>query len=99
MSALSRRDFMQISSGGVIASLLSAAQDPGSVPPADKNIVTNEKGDQRLSLKKLKAWEQLGYGMFIHFGMSTFDGDFYPCRCSTWKERRGWCLSSTSRMM
>ena len=73
---------MQVSSGRVIASLLSAAQDPVNVPPADKNIVSDEKGDQRLSLEKLRAWEQLGYGMFIHFGMSTFDGDFYPCRCS-----------------
>ncbi|QYY36601.1 alpha-L-fucosidase [Ruficoccus sp. ZRK36] len=32
-------------------------------------------GHQRLPLEKLKAWEALGYGMFIHFGMSTFDGD------------------------
>lgn len=32
------------------------------------------KGSQRLSLKQLQAWENLGYGMFIHFGMSTFDG-------------------------
>ncbi len=31
-------------------------------------------GAQRLSLAKLHAWEKLGYGMFIHFGMSTFDG-------------------------
>ncbi len=33
-----------------------------------------EKGQQRMSLEKLQAWENLGYGMFIHFGMSTFDG-------------------------
>ena len=32
-------------------------------------------GQQRLTLKQLRTWEQLGYGMFIHFGMSTFDGD------------------------
>lgn len=32
-------------------------------------------GSQRLSLKQLKAWEALEYGMYIHFGMSTFDGD------------------------
>ncbi|MEI6503994.1 MAG: alpha-L-fucosidase, partial [Armatimonadota bacterium] len=30
------------------------------------------QGAQRLPLDKLHAWEQLGYGMFIHFGMSTF---------------------------
>ena len=33
------------------------------------------KGSQRLSLKQLQAWENLKYGMFIHFGMSTFDGE------------------------
>ena len=33
---------------------------------------TPEAGAQRLSLAKLHAWESLGYGMFIHFGMSTF---------------------------
>ncbi len=33
------------------------------------------RGAQRLSLQQLKAWEALRYGMFIHFGMSTFDGD------------------------
>ncbi len=32
-------------------------------------------GAQRLSLEKLRAWESLAYGMFIHFGMSTFDGN------------------------
>lgn len=31
------------------------------------------KGNQRLPLKKLRSWEALGYGMFIHFGMSTYD--------------------------
>jgi alpha-L-fucosidase len=30
------------------------------------------QGAQRLPLDKLHAWEALGYGMFIHFGMSTF---------------------------
>lgn len=32
-------------------------------------------GRQRLSLEQLRKWEALGYGMFIHFGMSTYDGD------------------------
>ena len=40
-----------------------------------KTETTNERGHQRLSLEKLKAWEALGYGMFLHFGMSTYDGD------------------------
>lgn len=34
-----------------------------------------KRGAQRLSLQQLRAWEALEYGMFIHFGMSTFDGD------------------------
>ena len=33
------------------------------------------EGNQRLSLDQLRKWESLGYGMFIHFGMSTFDLD------------------------
>jgi len=37
---------------------------------ADKKL-----GAQRLSRKQLQAWEALEYGMFIHFGMSTYDGD------------------------
>ena len=35
-------------------------------------------GAQRLPLDKLHAWEALGYGMFIHFGMSTFVGQELP---------------------
>jgi len=31
------------------------------------------EGAQRLSLDRLRRFEALGYGMFIHFGMSTFD--------------------------
>jgi alpha-L-fucosidase len=40
----------------------------------DKKI----KGSQRLSLAKLQAWEKLGYGMFIHYGMSTYVGKELP---------------------
>lgn len=32
-------------------------------------------GQQRLTVKRLREWESLRYGMFIHFGMSTFDRD------------------------
>ena len=38
-------------------------------------MTTPTQGQQRLSVEKLNAWEALGYGMFIHFGMSTYDGD------------------------
>lgn len=37
--------------------------------------IDSDHGHQRLPLPALHAWEALGYGMFIHFGMSTFDGD------------------------
>jgi len=32
-------------------------------------------GSQRLPVETLQRWEALKYGMFIHFGMSTFDGN------------------------
>ncbi len=35
----------------------------------------NAPGAQRLSLAKLHEWQNLGLGMFFHFGMSTFDGE------------------------
>lgn len=35
-------------------------------------------GSQRLLLEKLEAWEALGFGMFIHFGMSTFAEEELP---------------------
>lgn len=33
-----------------------------------------EIGSQRLSKEQLEHWEALKFGMFIHFGMSTYDG-------------------------
>ena len=33
-----------------------------------------KRGHQRLSVSKLQEWEELGYGMFLHYGISTFDG-------------------------
>src|SRR5215212_9298414 len=39
---------------------------------------TTSSGAQRLPLADLKKWESLGYGMFIHFGMSTFVGKELP---------------------
>ncbi len=46
-----------------------SASKPEHTPPA---------GAQRLSLEQLHAWEQLGYGMFIHYGLSTFIGQELP---------------------
>lgn len=35
-------------------------------------------GSQRLPVERLRQWEALRYGMFIHFGMSTFVGEELP---------------------
>jgi alpha-L-fucosidase len=37
--------------------------------------MSEQRGAQRLSIEQLQRWEALGYGMFIHFGMSTYDGN------------------------
>tara|TARA_R110002124_G_scaffold270210_1_gene438589 strand:+ start:2953 stop:4032 length:1080 start_codon:yes stop_codon:yes gene_type:complete len=47
--------------------------------PASKNSYNRsdraiEQGAQRLTKEQITKWESLGYGMFIHFGMSTYDG-------------------------
>jgi len=39
---------------------------------------SKERGAQRLGIDQLQKWEALGYGMFIHFGMSTFLGMELP---------------------
>lgn len=39
------------------------------------SAANDERGVQRLSRERLAEWESLGFGMFIHFGMSTFDND------------------------
>lgn len=65
-----RRDFVKLTSllaaGLYMPRALSAGHGPSR---------TADEGNQRLSIKQLQQWEQLGYGMFIHFGMSTYDGD------------------------
>jgi alpha-L-fucosidase len=40
----------------------------------------SEAGAQRLTLSKLRSWEELKYGMFICFGMSTFLDEKIPGR-------------------
>jgi alpha-L-fucosidase len=41
----------------------------------DKN---DQSGAQRLSLPELQKWEALKFGMFIHYGMSTYTGSELP---------------------
>ena len=86
-----RRRFLRLAlAGGMGTSSLvcSEAKILDYAPPATPEILhkaqdqtksaASEAGAQRLSLAKLRAWEGLGYGMFIHFGMSTFVGTELP---------------------
>ncbi len=36
--------------------------------------MNNQRGSQRLTLDAIQRWRELEYGIFLHFGMSTFDG-------------------------
>jgi len=73
---LSRRDFVRNATMLAAAVPLGAASvaptDPTAVP--DTSAPVDTKGQQRLSIERLKVWEDLGYGMFLHYGMSTFSG-------------------------
>ena len=71
-----RRNFLAHTALGSLATctlpVFSAGNAQGAPAAAD------EPGGQRLSLDQLKKWESLGYGMFIHFGMSTFTQSELP---------------------
>ena len=73
-----RRGFLKSSALSIGALLGSSII--GTSEAAIRNVgePSKEKGEQRLSLEKLKAWENWGYGMFIHFGLSTFVGKEVP---------------------
>lgn len=62
--------------------LLAAAGAAGlaAASPARTNAADSatERGGQRLGVERLQRWEALGYGMFIHYGMSTFVGQELP---------------------
>jgi alpha-L-fucosidase len=51
---------------------------PGGEGPAVADQSGKERGNQRLSIGQLRKWESLGYGMFIHYGMSTYVGAELP---------------------
>jgi alpha-L-fucosidase len=55
----------------LFAQTVSPVEDRPATPVGIKNI---ENGAQRLTKTQIQQWESLGYGMFIHFGMSTYDG-------------------------
>jgi len=71
-----RRDFFKesarMSATAAAAGGLLSGLPANGAETTTNNPTSAKQGNQRLSLEKLKKWEQLGYGMFIHFGMSTF---------------------------
>jgi alpha-L-fucosidase len=67
-----RRGFLGAAASGGLASC-AASVFGAEVRSAGKDSAP--PGSQRLSLERLRKWESLRYGMFIHFGMSTFDGN------------------------
>jgi alpha-L-fucosidase len=70
---MNRRTFL--AAGGAV---VAASAMKGEAAAAMAETGEDRRGDQRLSLEKLKAWENLGYGMFIHYGMSTFVANELP---------------------
>lgn len=74
-SAFSRRRFLTgvatVAAGVAVSGNVLAADVPAG-PAAES------PGSQRLGLDALKKWEALNYGMFIHYGMSTFVGAELP---------------------
>lgn len=71
-----RRDFIRKS---VLVSAITGTglHDVATAVPAfiSGDDDDQKNGVQRLAIKQLKQWQELEYGMFIHFGMSTFSGD------------------------
>ncbi len=66
-----RRRFLACAASTTLAACAAPAWSAGAAAAAEPA----GRGSQRLSLEQLHKWESLRYGMFIHFGMSTFVGD------------------------
>jgi hypothetical protein len=54
--------------------LIKGAAALAQTTPGIAMATAGESGAQRLSIAKLQTWEALGYGMFLHYGISTYDG-------------------------
>jgi alpha-L-fucosidase len=71
-NTFSRRHFLN----GALTAASVAACDPAGLCRTTSAVAAEDnsdrRGNQRLSLEQLHKWESLQYGMFIHFGMSTF---------------------------
>lgn len=74
---LARRSFLKQTTLALAAAVSSGAAAKSWAAENPVNL-DQPPGRQRLSLAKLRSWEKLGYGMFIHFGMSTFVANELP---------------------
>lgn len=71
--AFTRRGlFARTATGALTISAAGVAARFSAATPSAGGAETQKRGSQRLSAAQLARWESLGYGMFIHFGMSTF---------------------------
>ena len=91
-AAFSRRAFLQSTAAVGAALLAGRAGAQNAAAPAIPTRVAGDDGTarrarpeddlqtgaQRLSVAALKKWEAMKFGMFIHFGMSTFAGAEAP---------------------
>ena len=66
---MNRREFVKKTGLGVFASGAFASID---ICASQSTITSQKRGSQRLSIEQLQQWEAMEYGMFIHFGMSTY---------------------------
>lgn len=74
---VTRRSFL--SQAALVCAATALSTGMGAPSGAEGQPAVDQKqGRQRLSLEKLRAWEKLRYGMFIHFGMSTFVANELP---------------------
>lgn len=73
---LSRAAWSSLAAGAALRGFAADGFAPGGTFLASRDQAGG--GDQRLTLAELQAWEAWRYGMFIHFGMSTFLGQELP---------------------
>ena len=74
----SRRDLLATTGRGALGASAAAFCCADASGASAAGTPAPRRGQQRLSLAQLRQWESLGYGMFIHFGMSTFVGQELP---------------------
>ncbi len=77
---MKRSKFLKIAGSGAlgistIPVLARTSEKSEIVNPSQEAFAKEGKGAQRLTTLELRNWQTLKYGMFIHFGMSTFTGD------------------------